>query len=165
MRIGLGIQATEPFHERPKIQPASTVRTDQIEHGGPHPPLMVIHGPSLAPEVSEVLRGARRFGKGPARPGRAGGHKFTVASMASRRAGGVSAELTWSLLGRSAGFRAVAVRADGLRYLRPRPLQGESRVAVWPRPVTPPGRAAAGPGRCAHIPPGAGRGAHPPLHE
>ena len=48
MRISLDKQTAEPSDERTKAQSASAVLTDLDEHGSPHLPLVIIHGPSLA---------------------------------------------------------------------------------------------------------------------
>src|SRR5947207_8329810 len=40
--------AKYPTAPRTKAQSASAVLTDLAEHGSPHPPLVIIHGPSLA---------------------------------------------------------------------------------------------------------------------
>ena len=37
-----------PFGERTDVKSASPVLTDLFEHGGPHLPLVVVHGTSLA---------------------------------------------------------------------------------------------------------------------
>lgn len=64
------------------------------------------------PEASKVLRGARRCEKGACRPGRAGDHKFTVASMVSRRSGSTSAESVRSLLVGNGGNTTVLPRPE-----------------------------------------------------
>jgi len=55
MRISLDKQATQPCHERTEADPTSAVLTDLIEHGGPYPSLVVIHGKSLAPREPKML--------------------------------------------------------------------------------------------------------------